>query len=159
MMVGAAAVYERGNQNAGAFNGTKAYGFTGDFTWDFGGANLFASFVWMGATGGATSTTHPWGFYLQGGYFVTDDIEIFGRYALMNYDVDNAATDTGKYNGLTAGANYFFADNVKFTVEWGMNLKSFGADGPANINSAGFRTDVAGESDQWALRAQMQLLF
>jgi hypothetical protein len=170
MMVGVAAVYERGNQNAenpnGAnaaarqgFNGTKAYGFTGDFTWDFGGANLFASFVWMGATGGQTSTTHPWGINIQGGYFVTDDIEVFGRYGLMNYDLDNAATDTGKYNGLTAGANYFFADNVKFTVEWGMNLKSFGANGPANINSAGFRTDVNGEKDQWALRAQMQLLF
>ena len=123
------------------------------------GPNLFASFVWMGATGGQTSTTHPWGINIQGGYFVTDDIEVFGRYGLMNYDLDNAATDTGKYNGLTAGANYFFADNVKFTVEWGMNLKSFGANGPANINSAGFRTDVNGEKDQWALRAQMQLLF
>ena len=177
MMVGVAGTYERGNQNAdnsgvgGAnFNGTTAYGLTGDFSWEMGGANLFASFVWLGATGGQTTTSHPWGLNVQGGYFVTEDIEIFGRYEYINYDLENPALpDTDKFNGITLGANYFMTSNVKFTAEFGINLKSFGSD---NLNE-GFRKDLStsqveiggvmqkqkAETDQWALRAQMQLMF
>ena len=140
-----------------------------------GGANLFASFVWLGATGGQTPTSHPWGLNVQGGYFVTEDIEIFGRYEYINYDLENTPggvnvlPDTDKFNGITLGANYFMTSNVKFTAEFGINLKSFGS---PNLNE-GFRQDLStsqveiggvmqkqkAETDQWALRAQMQLMF
>ena len=30
-----------------ATDGVKEFGVTGDFTWDFGGASLFASAVWV----------------------------------------------------------------------------------------------------------------
>ena len=63
------------------------------------------------------------------------------------------------------GANYFFAPNVKATVEWGYNFKSLTNLTP-DLNNAGFRPDVAeinnpnqGNEGQWALRAQLQLLF
>jgi len=34
-----------------------------------------------------------------------------------------------------------------------------GANGAAALNGAGLRTDAIGEDGQWALRAQLQLLF
>jgi len=156
MMVGLAGVAERGNANSN-FPNTVAYGFTADFSWEMNGANLFASFVWLSTNGGAvTQKTKPWGFNVQGGYFVTDDIEIFGRYEIINYKLTgNVGGDSDKYNGLSFGANYFFADNVKGTVGWSSNFKSFGS---SNFDS-GFREDVNGAKNQWALRGQLQLLF
>jgi hypothetical protein len=153
MMVGAAAFYERGNQNSN-LDGVKGYGITADFSWEMGGANLFASFVWTGANGDNIDTKHPWGFNFQGGYFVTDDVEVFGRYDLIDYDLATSG-DTSRYNGFTIGANYFFSSNVKATVEWATNFKRFGTDN----YSQGFRADNAGEKNQWALRAQLQLMF
>jgi hypothetical protein len=153
MMVGLAGVYETGNRNAGALDNNSAYGFTGDFSWEMGGANLFASFIWIGNN--IDGSDNPWAFNIQGGYFVSDDIEIFGRYDWLDEDVD-PATEQSRYNGITVGANYFMTANVKATVEWGMNLKSFGTD---NL-SQGFRADATPNStDQWALRAQLQLMF
>ena len=156
MMVGLAGVAERGNANSG-FPNTVAYGFTADFSWEMNGANLFASFVWLNTSGGDLDTTKPWGFNIQGGYFVTDNIEVFGRYDYIDYDIQGGNPDTSKYNGITVGANYFWTSNVKATVEWGINLKSFGA-GSSPFNE-GFRPDLNGESDQWSLRAQLQLMF
>jgi hypothetical protein len=156
MMVGVAGVYETGGQNAAAgFVNKSIYGLTGDFSWEMGGANLFTSFTWLGNN--LENSNNPWAFTVQGGYFVTDDIEIFGRYDYLNYDVDvaGAASDQSKYNGITFGANYFMTANVKCTAEWGMNLKSFGSD---NIDY-GFRRDAVGNNDQWSLRGQIQLMF
>jgi len=154
MMVGAAAFYERGNQNSN-LDGVKGYGLTADFSWEMGGANLFAAFVWTGADGDNIDNANPWGLNIQGGYFVTDDVEVFGRYDLVDYDLATGSSDTSKYNGFTVGANYFFSANVKATVEWATNFKSFGNDN----YSQGFRADNAGEKNQWALRAQLQLMF
>jgi hypothetical protein len=157
MMAGVAVVYERGNQNSGAGEGNKALGITGDFTWDFGGgATLFASGVWVNQSN--PNTNSPWGVTVQGGYFVNDDIELFGRYEYIDFDVAN--NDDSKYNGITVGANYFFAAGVKFTADFTYNLKSL--DGPsaaAALNGAGLRTDNPGKDGQWAIRAQLQLLF
>jgi len=163
MMVGVAGVYETGGQRSNVagnnFNNASVYGLTGDFSWEMGGANLFASFTWLGNN--INNSNNPWGFNVQGGYFVTEDIEIFGRYDYINYDVDPGpgvpalGADQTKFNGITFGANYFMSANVKCTVEWGMNLKSFGSD---NLNY-GFNKDVADNKDQWALRGQIQLMF
>lgn len=156
MMVGVAGVYEIGNQNS-AFENDAVYGFTADFSWEMGGANLFAAFAWLGNN--IDNSNNPWGLNVQGGYFVTDDVEIFGRYDYLDYDVQGGggAGDTSKYNGITVGANYFWTSNVKATVEWGINLKSFGA--TSSPFNEGFRPDIPGESDQWNLRAQLQLMF
>jgi hypothetical protein len=189
MMVGVAV---RGQKGAGVNNGfsltddAEIFGVTADFTWDFGGANLYAAFVYQSIEwgnqdlgGGATidlGTSDQVGFMVQGGYFVTEEIEIFGRYEYVDYGLDQTVTvnpgglsgslaDLPKFNGITLGANYFFAPNVKATVEWGYNFKSLTNLTP-DLNNAGFRPDVAeinnpnqGNEGQWALRAQLQLLF
>ena len=169
VMVGFAGLAQRYNAEApggpGPENGDKVMGVTGDVTMDFGGANLSAAFVWSRTDPASNSPkTSPYGFNVQGGYFVTDDIEIFGRYDYIDYKTANgAAKDQDKYSGVTLGANWYLAGhNAKLTVDWSLNLKSFGAND--NLNDYGWRQDVNGangdpENNQWALRAQMQLMF
>jgi hypothetical protein len=166
MMAGVAVLYQRSNGNGffgqnGLTNGNKVFGITGDFTWDFGGASLFASGVWVQNKPKNGDKTSPWGVTVQGGYFVTEDAELFGRYEFLNYNIKNAGgQNVDKYNGVTFGVNYFFAKGVKFTTDFSWNLKSLsGANSFAALNGAGFRVDDAGKDNQWALRAQLQLLF
>jgi hypothetical protein len=166
MMAGVAVLYQRSNGNGffgqnGLTNGNKVFGITGDFTWDFGGASLFASGVWVQNKPENGDKTSPWGVTVQGGYFVTEDAELFGRYEFLNYNIKNAGNqNVDKYNGVTFGVNYFFAKGVKFTTDFSWNLKSLsGSNSAAALNGAGFRVDDAGKDNQWALRAQLQLLF
>jgi len=169
MMAGVAMIYQRANWNS-ALNGNKTFGITGDFTWDFGGASLFASGVWVNTDPKESASNNPWGVSVQGGYFVTEEVELFARYEYIDYDIDDS--DTSKYNGLTLGANYFFNANVKLTCDFTYNLKSLsGANSAAALNGAGLRTDSfentagfgaqqgSGNDGQWAIRAQLQLLF
>jgi hypothetical protein len=180
VMVGVAGVAQRYDNQITATapasalsSGDKTYGITADVTMDFGGANMSAAFVWARQDPSAANTdsVSPYGFNIQGGYFVTDDIEVFGRYDYVDYKTTTVAAfeDTSKYSGVTLGANWYLAGhNAKLTVDWSMNLKSFGDN--QNLTSYGWRQDgfsEAGgaggtgslENNQWALRAQMQLMF
>lgn len=164
MMAGAAVLYQRSNGNNNAATaGSKVFGITGDFTWDFGGASLFASGVWVqNKPKDAGDKTSPWGVTVQGGYFISEDLELFGRYEYLNYNVkdNNNNQNVDKYNGVTFGVNYFFAKGVKFTTDFSWNLKSLsGTNTDAALNGVGFRQDINNEKNQWALRAQLQLLF
>ena len=169
------------NQILGAVNananldGSNVYGITADASAKFGGLSLFASFTWMHyklegrALGNSysSSSVNPWGFVVQGGYSFTDQWEVFGRFGWANAntsDVDltiNGATGgiptpEAKLSLLTVGVNYFINSNVKFTADWGINFNNdlFLFD---DEQRTGW-TDSA-SSDQWVLRAQLQLLF
>ena len=69
-----------------------------------------------------------------------------------------AQPDAGRFDGFTVGANWFFNPAVKFTMDWTINFDSLST-GAFVSNGAGYRVDAAGQTGQWALRAQMQLLF
>jgi outer membrane protease len=141
------------------------FGVTGDFTWDFGGASLFASGVWVNNEAPDGNKTNPWGVSVQGGYFVTEEAELFARYEFINYDTPDTGGGSNKYNGLTVGANYFFNANVKLTCDFTYNMKSLsGANAGAALNGAGLRQDSfsnsgTGNKGQYVVRAQLQLLF
>jgi hypothetical protein len=164
MMAGVAAVYQRANWNSGV-SSSKMFGVTGDFTWDFGGASLFASGVWVNNEAPDGNKTNPWGVSVQGGYFVTEEAELFARYEFINYDTPDTGVGSNKYNGLTVGANYFFNANVKLTCDFTYNMKSLsGANAGAALNGAGLRQDsisnsMTGNKGQYVVRAQLQLLF
>ena len=160
VLLGVSAMGQKFNNNATAPAGSPLqYGVTADATIDFGGASVFASFVWMNNRadiGGGVEKSTPWGATIQGGYFVTDDIEVFGRYAHLYYD-DQLPSNQNRYNGLTMGLNWFLAGKaVKFTTDWSINLDSFGR----GYSGIGWREDnTSADKNQWALRAQLQLLF
>jgi phosphate-selective porin len=161
-------------------DGTTVWGLTADISAKFSGFSIFAAYIWQtydpdgttrftdntGAIGsftvdaGDVDSYDPWGFVAQAGYSLNDQWEIFGRYSDGNVG-DNFGflvnADSGNPSILTLGANYFVNDNVKFTVDWGINFAeqmNFAASNPA---SNGWTS--SDESDQWVLRAQLQLLF
>ncbi|MCP4834503.1 MAG: hypothetical protein GY895_07010 [Phycisphaera sp.] len=165
-MVGVSGAIQRANQNLGPASGTVAGGVTGDVTLAFDGGSIFVSGVWTSVTapkadGGGTN--NPFGFTVQGGYFVGEDVEVIGRFAYMNYDLENQVDPkVGRFDGLTVGANWFINPAVKFALDWTINFDSLatpGLTGSFVSNSAGFRPDQPGAVNQWALRGQLQLLF
>lgn len=179
VMLGVSGLYQRYNRSGGFgnANATTVSGVTGDVTVNFGGASLFAYAVWQNAEdattpgGQALGTENPWGFLVQGGYFLSDDVEVFGRYEYGVLGTSGTEPVTGtpytdnELNMVTVGVNWFISGNdVKFTTDLGFNLDSlglpaYGGRGFGTNNGAGYRLDRAGEDLQWSLRAQMQLLF
>jgi len=159
MMAGVAAVTQRANENLSAdVDGTKVYGITGDLTWDMSGASLFVSGVWTNVDSpNAGGDSNPWGVTIQGGYFVTESVEAFVRYEYMDFD-PSTRTKVAQYDGFTVGGNWFINSGVKFSADFSYNFASLAA-GAFVASSAGFRADEPGEDGQWAIRAQLQLLF
>ena len=167
-MLGLSGFVQRANQRFVATDGTLGSGVTADLTLDFDGASLFVSGIYKNVTTPVGNvlrtpgTTNPFGFTVQGGYFVCEDVEAFARYEYMNYDAP-FSSPTSRFDGFTVGANWFINSAVKFTLDWSINFASFEdsnvRDWAFTPNSAGFRTDAPGETDQWAMRAQLQLLF
>jgi hypothetical protein len=154
-MIGLAFGAQENSDGAAIEPGNSEWAITGDVTVDFGGATVAGSFVY---TDSDASDDNPWGVNVQGGYFVTDDIELFGRYEYITLDREvAAANDADVYNAFTLGANWFFAGNkCKLTADFSMALNGMAIFGATGANN-GWRSNA--EKDQWALRAQMQLMF
>ena len=160
-------------------DGTKVMGFTVDATAKFGGFSLFGSFVYQSYEGGSGLSNvngnnldgekwNPWAVVVQAGYSLNNEWELFARWTEGNgdgFDVGDqnlaAAFDLGAEGGnpsiITVGANYFINDNVKFTVDWGINMADNMSIFSGNEASTGWES--SNTSDQWVLRAQLQLLF
>jgi hypothetical protein len=176
-MVGVAAMGQKYGENSGvlgalSIDGTKVFGFTADVSAKFGGFSLFGAYVYqtyqLGDAFGANADDYdPWGFVVQAGYSLNDEWELFARYEEGNANgANNAAIpapgggtilDWGNPSIITIGANYFINDNVKFTVDWGMNFAENMSIFAGSSSDTGWT--ASDESDQWVLRAQLQLLF
>jgi hypothetical protein len=59
---------------------------------------------------------NPYGFTLQGGVFVSDDVELVARYEDGDADTNAATND---FSTLTFGANWYMAQN---TAKLGFNF-------------------------------------
>lgn len=155
-----------GGLNLG-LDGTTVWGFTGDVSAKFGGFSLFGSFVYQSYDfgddfGPNSDNWNPWGVVVQAGYSLNDEWELFARYEEGNGDGDvanvlNVGAEGGNPSIITVGANYFINDNVKFTVDWGLNLADNMSIFAGNEADTGWTSSDS--SDQWVLRAQLQLLF
>ncbi len=157
VMVGVAGFYQAYNDNYTSLlaANTNVGGLTADVTWNFGGASLFASLVWENASRAAGGTTNPWGFNVQGGYFLNDDMEVFARYDYANADTTGA--EATKLSVITLGMNYFVSTNARFTVDFGWSFNDVG-----NLFGSAPSTGFAPASligSQYAIRTQLQLSF
>jgi hypothetical protein len=152
------------------------FSWTVDATWQLGGANLYGAWV-MNTTYGqpnGQANIIGYGLVVQGGYFITDAIELFGRWEWMstsNTNNNSVATDdilTNTPNNAfvnnigTIGANWYISKNVKFTTDFGVSWNAvtfqqgiFGQ----NIAGADYRTEGANGGGQLVFRSQLQLLF
>ncbi len=167
VFVGAAIHYEAGESGDGqtaavgpAFNPPGAaiayddfLSWTVDGSIEANGANLFASVTGLhvNAIAGA-SDIDAYGLVIQGGYMIIPDkLEPFLRWELIDPD------STHKVNLVTVGANYYLNKHrSKFTADLVVALNSLD-----NFSSSGLGllADTAGETGQFAIRTQFQLLF
>jgi hypothetical protein len=130
------------------------FGATADITVDFGGANVMGAFYWDNNDDSVSE--NPYGFTLQGGVFVSDDVELVARYEYGDLDTN---LDTNDFSALTFGANWYMAQNTaKLGVNFGYAFDGIGIwESPASGNN--WLADGAGEDGQWMLQAQMSFSF
>lgn len=133
------------------------YTYTGDLTWKNNGWNAFVSGV--GRNVENTNVTYDdFGFSLQGGYRVTENIEPFARYDVVFADADRNFTNND-FNFATVGANYYlYGQAAKFTTD--MVYSFNGTTGLSSMNNFS-NTGLLGSTDEGeiAFRMQLQLLF
>jgi hypothetical protein len=125
------------------------------------GWNIYAAGVYRSLDPAMGSDVDDYGFVVQGGVFVTDQTELFARWDAIFADDDRGVED---FNVITAGMNYYILPEshaAKFTLDFQYLL-----DDPSDAlipSSSGMRGLglLANDTDdgQWALRAQMQILF
>lgn len=163
VFVGAAVHYEEGETGDDQSSTTADHFFawTVDGSYEMDGLSLFAAIAGVHAESALSPVAVPvpgmdtdtLGVVLQGSYMlVADQVEPFVRYEYIDPDVDGAV------NLVTAGTNYYLnGHNAKMTfdVVWALNS----LDTIAGSTGLGLLPDSPGESDQFALRAQFQLLF
>jgi hypothetical protein len=154
---------------------------TADASIDFGGAHLFMYGVYRSVSlhaaqpvrgGGTGDSLGQWGAVIQGGVFVTDDVELFARYEMGDSDADRYRTQAtallatgGDLSVATVGINWWVAGvkskQVKWTTDVGYSLEplvDFAASGanylPDSTASGGTTND-----GQWVVRSQLQFMF
>ncbi|MEN0020589.1 MAG: porin, partial [Planctomycetota bacterium] len=128
-----AGVHWQENGDTGAFSGstpasTADFGlllYTVDAQIEGPGWNLFGAFIgryidFDGVTGvGGEEEANDFGFVVQGGFFVADQVELFARYDGVFPDDDFYAADED-FQTLTFGGNYYITSNshaAKFTTD------------------------------------------
>jgi hypothetical protein len=153
LLVGGGVIWQNGrNENTTDYG--NPFALTADAQAKFGGFNVIGQLLWATGAPDANNDSN-WGFNVQGGAFVTDDLEFFGAWA---YAQTNDTT-----NFLQAGANWYFAKNsMKMTMMGIIPLNNAAAAGAGqNDNLRGFNGGVGlGESDNnFSFVWQLQMMF
>lgn len=156
-LLGGAFHYQSAEYGTAATNELEVLGLTLDASLEFGGANLYAAVIWTDLDNDNGIDNNPWGFLVQGGIFLTDDVELFGRFEWGDSD-DLTSEDLMI---ATIGFNkYFSKHQVKWTTDFGYAFEPVEAAWLANSDGReGWRADGADEDGQFVIRTQLQLLF
>ena len=166
LLVGGGVIWQNGrNQNSasttGNTYGANPIGLTADARANFGGFNLIGQFVWQdgySGSNGAVATDSVYGINLQGGAFLTDDLELFGAWCY--------ADTTSTQNFLQIGSNWSFAkNNLKATIMGIIPLNGSAANDPSLRGYAGGvglsnqNAATTGADNNFSLVAQLQVMF
>lgn len=118
---------------------------------EFGGFNLFGAFSYASVDPNDGDSVDTYGFIIQGGWNLSDDWELFGRFEYADFDLTGVPDNLGI---LTFGVNrYFSGHNLKWTTDFQWAIEEAIAANPIT----GIRP--TGEKDQFAIRTQLQLMF
>ncbi len=150
----AVSAHTQGGETGTPGGGTDVWLLSFDASFEFGGANLFFTGIFEQVDdGGVAGTRNPFGFVAQGGYFVTDKLEIVARYEFADLD---PLVPPDKINIATIGANWYFHRNrLKLTGDFGYAFDAV----PVTQKYTDYRRDVPFASGQIVFRLQLQLLF
>ena len=146
---------------------TNTLAYTGDVMMEGDGWNLFAMGVGLYSDGnGPAPSTSDFGLMIQGGLFVTDNIEPFVRWSAII--PDDSRTGSSVFNTLTFGSNYYIhGQAAKFTIDVQYFLDSVSSNGLVAATATGApgtattRIGLLPTANQGevAVRFQFQLLF
>lgn len=151
-MLGAAAHYQSAEYGTAANDEIEVFLGTIDASAEFGGGNLFASLIYRNMDNDAAIDSDQYGLVVQGGFFLNEDWELFGRWEWADLDT-NGVDDL---NIFTVGLNKYWAEHtVKWTSDVGFGIDSV----PFTSNITGWRADTAEEDGQVVFRTQLQLMF
>jgi hypothetical protein len=165
LLIGGGVIWQNGrNQNLDSSFESNPIGLTADAQAKFGGFNLIGQFLWQDGYPGTKSESSVWGFNVQGGAFITEDLEVFGAwaYADTNGTASTDPADLGNFgttNYLQTGANWYFAKNsIKATV---MGIIPLNKDAADAGNLRGFEGGVglADSDNNFSLVCQLQVMF
>ena len=161
LLIGGGVIWQNGRaQNSDSTYNANPLGLTADAQAKFGGFNLIGQFLWQDGYPGTDSSSSVWGFNVQGGAFVTEDLEVFGAWAYADTAGDGGDTGSfGTTNYLQTGANWYFAKNsIKATV---MGIIPLNNDAAQAGNLRGFEGGVGltGEDNNFSLVCQLQVMF
>jgi len=169
-LIGVAAHYQHSGNTASAGNNAEKVDliqYTADFSLEGNGWNLFVAGVGRHSEPSGTntaSTLDDFGFVVQAGVFVNDQIELFARYDGVFVDSDYGDGNDDTFNTLAGGVNYYvFAQSQAFKisadVQYFVDEVSSNAlvSGVSGSNNNALRFD--GEGGQFAVRLQVQLVF
>lgn len=136
------------------------------------GWNLYAAFIGSNTDAGGGSDLDNFGALIQGGIYLAEQWELFGRWDALFLDDSIAGFPTGADDDLhflTVGVNYYFvpmSHAAKFTLDtvWAVNETSPVSGYPGTTGSFGpdprltqILTD--GEDGEFVIRAQVGLAF
>jgi hypothetical protein len=161
LLIGGGVIWQNGrNDNSAGVYDANPLGLTADAQAKFGGFNLIGQFLWQDGYPGTDSSSSVWGFNVQGGAFITEDLEVFGAWAYADTaDSGSTSASLGTTNYLQTGANWYFAKNsIKATV---MGIIPLNADAADAGNLRGFEGGVGLSDSQnnFSLVCQLQVMF
>lgn len=157
LLVGGGVIWQNGRaQNTANTYNANPVGITVDAQAKFGGFNLIGQFVWQDGypNGAAINTNDVYGLNVQGGAFLTDDLEVFGAWCYSD------TTDTNNF--LQIGTNWYFAkNNVKATVMGIIPMNGAAANDPSLRGFEGGVGLTSGPNadNNFSLVCQLQVMF
>lgn len=158
LLVGGAIHWQKGE--SGTFHDElEVIQWTIDAQAEFGGLNLFTYVVGRHLSN-STMNRDQYGFVVQGGYFLTDDWELFARYEWGDDDLGNKNLSI-----ITFGANHYIAaTRIKWSTDIGIALREVSSTWGSGFiggggNLSGWRTDQQGNDGQVVIRSQLQFVF
>jgi len=164
--LGGGAHYELAKHTAVGDSDNELFAYTADLMLGGDGWGAYIAGVGLFTDidgGGAGGTFNDYGVVAQGSMFLSEDWEAFLRYDGVFADSDRANDD--EFNTLTLGANYYIhGQAAKFTVDVQWFFDEVAGNDLVSATAATDRGEQIGllqsfEENQFAIRAQLQLLF
>jgi hypothetical protein len=163
LLIGGGVIWQNGRaQNTESTYESNPLGLTADAQAKFGGFNLIGQFLWQDGYVNSDSSQSVWGFNVQGGAFITEDLEVFGAWAYADTSdssFDGSPNTGGTTNYLQTGANWYFAKNsIKATVMGIIPLNKNAADA-GNLRGFEGGVGLADSDNNFSLVCQLQVMF
>ena len=148
-----------------AVNSVDTFLYSADVSIEGNGWNAYGAFVGRSVDPDGASSTDEFGALVQGGFFLTEQDELFARWDAIFTDSSVNTSGDDDYHTLTFGVNHYFVAGshaAKFTgqVQWALSDQA-GASTVSGFTTPNNMTGVlpTSQDNQFNIVAQMQLVF